>query len=306
VHQRVLALSLLTLASVVARADTIGPIPLWSGNSPGETGTLGPEHDRTTDADRRPAGLRVTRITNVTASTITIYRPAGSGRGRPAVLVFPGGGYQYLAINIEGTEICEWLNSIGIVGVLVKYRVPPREGLPRFTLPLMDAQRAMGVVRSHAADWGVDPQRVGVIGFSAGAHLSASLSDNFERRTYERVDAADDLSCRPDFAMLLYPGAMLAPDSDKLAAELAPSATTPPTFIVQTEDDSVRVETSVTYYLALKAAHVPVEMHLYASGGHGYGLRPSADPVSTWPARAADWLRGLGVLPPRDAAPGPR
>ena len=305
-RRHVLAFSLLALANVVARADTIGPIPLWNGNGPGETGTLGPEHDRTTDTDRRPAGLRVTRITNVTVPTITIYRPAGSGRVRPAVLVFPGGGYQYLAINIEGTEICEWLNSVGIVGVLVKYRVPPREGPPRFALPLMDAQRAMGVVRSRATEWGIDPQRVGVIGFSAGAHLSASLSDNFEKRAYERVDAADDLSCRPDFAMLLYPGAMLAPDSDKLSAELAPRATTPPTFIVQTEDDSVRVETSLTYYLALKAAHVPVEMHLYASGGHGYGLRPSSDPVSTWPARALDWLRGLGVLQPSGTAPGQR
>jgi acetyl esterase/lipase len=296
------SICLSALSASAARAETIGPIALWSGPAPGERGTVGAEHDRTTDSDRKVAGRRVMRIANVTVPTMTVYRLAGDSRSHPAVLVFPGGGYQYVSIDLEGTEVCEWLNSIGLVGILIKYRVPPREGLPRFSLPLMDAQRAMGLVRSHATEWGIDPQRIGVIGFSAGAHLSAALSNNFEKRAYERVDAADDLSCRPDFAMLLYPGAMLAPDSDKLSAELDARATTPPTFIVQTEDDSTRVETSLAYYLALKAAHVPVEMHLYSSGGHGYGLRPSADPVNTWPLRAVDWMRSLGALAPAGTA----
>ncbi|MGA2482554.1 MAG: alpha/beta hydrolase [Candidatus Acidiferrales bacterium] len=292
----ILTIIVSALITAAAQAGPIGPIPLWKGQAPGEKGTIGPEHDVTTDRDRTAAGKRITRITNVTVPTLTVYLPPPDKRTGAAVLVFPGGAYRYVAIDIEGTEICDWLNSIGVAAILVKYRVPAREGLPPYALPLQDAQRAMGMVRAHAAEWGIDPKRVGVIGFSAGAHLSAALSTSFEKRTYDRIDEADDLSCRPDFAMLLYPGSVLVPGSDKLSAELQVKANAPPTFIVQTEDDSVRVESSLGYYAALKAAKVPVEMHLYPSGGHGYGLRPSADAVSTWPARAQDWMRSLGVL----------
>jgi acetyl esterase/lipase len=150
------------------------------------------------------------------------------------------------------------------------------------------------MVRAHAKEWGIDPQRIGVLGFSAGAHLAAALGTSFEKRTYERVDDADDASCRPDFAILIYPG-LLARDG-KLGSEVAPVAGTPPTFLVQAEDDPVRVENSLAYYAALKAVKVPVEMHLYSEGGHGYGLRPTALAVTTWPARATDWLRSTGVL----------
>jgi acetyl esterase/lipase len=177
----------------------------------------------------------------------------------------------------------------------VKYRVPAREGLAPYAAALQDAQRAAGMVRSRAKEWGIDPKRIGVLGFSAGAHLSAALSNNYEKRSYDRVDEADDVSCRPDFAILIYPGLMVRDAAAKLGPELQVGAGAPPTFLVQTEDDPY-VENSLAYYAALKAAKVPAEMHLYPSGGHGYGLRTSPLAVVTWPARAADWMRSLGVL----------
>ena len=282
--------------AIGTQAAPIGPIPLWKGTAPGDKATLGPEHDTTTDKDHIVAGRRVMRITDVSVPTLTVYRAAKAGAAGPAVLVFPGGGYRIVAWDLEGTEVCEWLNSAGVTCVLVKYRVPAREGQPNYAAPLQDAQRALGMVRASAKDWGIDPKRVGVLGFSAGAHLSATLGANFEKRTYDRVDEADDASCRPDFALLIYPGLVVR--DGKFGAETQPLANTPPTFLVQTEDDPVKVENSLAYYAAAKEAKVPVEMHLYPAGGHGYGLRSSPLTVTTWPARAVDWLRSLGVLGP--------
>ncbi|HEY1206961.1 MAG: alpha/beta hydrolase [Bryobacteraceae bacterium] len=287
------------LMALAAQAAPIGPIPLWKGAAPGDKGSLGPEHDTTTDKDRIVAGRRVVRITNVSVPTLTVYPAAKAGAAGPAILVFPGGGYRIVAWDLEGTEVCEWLNATGVTCVLVKYRVPAREGQPPYVAPLQDAQRAVGMVRAHSKEWGIDPQRIGVLGFSAGAHLSATLSNNFAKRSYDRVDEADDASCRPDFALLIYPGGMVR--DGKLGPEAQPGAGTPPTFLVQTEDDPVHVENSLAYYAALKEAKVPAEMHLYPTGpagGHGYGLRPSPLAAATWPARATDWLRSLGVLGP--------
>jgi hypothetical protein len=204
--------------------------------------------------------------------------------------------YSILAFDLEGTEVCQWLNSVGVTAVLVKYRVPARKGLERYTAPLQDAQRALGVVRSHAADWHIDPKRVGIMGFSAGGHLSAAASTRFEKRDYEPVDEADQLSCRPDFAMLIYPAYLVHGEGPELAPELTVTSNTPPTFIVQTEDDHIKVENSIYYYLALKKAKVPTEMHLFPKGGHGYGLRESENAVTTWPKLAGEWMRKLGVL----------
>jgi acetyl esterase/lipase len=284
------------MAISVATGATIGPIPLWSGPAPGVKADLGPEHDTTTEKDNLVAGKRVSRITNITVPTLTVHTPPKEKKNGAAVLVFPGGGYRILAWDLEGTEICDWLNSVGITGVLVKYRVPPPPDVPRYLPPLQDAQRAIGIVRARASEWGIDPNRIGVLGFSAGAHLSAALSTNFDKRRYEPVDASDQQSCRPDFAVLIYPGGLVPRDSDKLSSEIQVTSATPPTFIVQTEDDPVRVENSLAYYAALKAAKVPAEMHLYASGGHGYGLRQSKHGVTSWPARAAEWMRSIGVL----------
>ena len=191
------------------------------------------------------------------------------------MLVFPGGGYNILALDLEGTEICEWLNTLGVTAVLVKYRVPARAGQPRYAAPLQDAQRAIGMVRQRAGELGLDVKRIGVLGFSAGGHLAAAASTNFGSRTYDAVDAADTVSCRPDFTVLIYPAYLTVKEQgDKVAPELKVTGDTPPTFLVQTEDDGVRVETSLFYYAALRNAKVPAEMHLYPTGGHGYGLRP--------------------------------
>jgi acetyl esterase/lipase len=230
--------------------------------------------------------------------TLTFYPAKGTNSGA-AVVVFPGGGYNILAIDLEGTEVCDWLNAAGVNCVLLKYRVPGTGPYPRSPAALQDAQRAVGLVRLHAAEWKIDPNRIGVLGFSAGGHLAAAISTHFEQRIYEPVDAADKLSCRPDFAVVIYPGYLaLAEKNFAPNADIIPTAQTPPTFIVQAEDDPVHVENAVVYFLALKNAKVPAELHIYAEGGHGYGLRPTALPVTTWPAAAQAWMRTIKVLAP--------
>ena len=259
-----------------------------------------PEIDATTSADRLVAGKPVIRLTNVSDPTITLYQPSGKNTGA-AVVVFPGGAYRVLAIDLEGTEVCAWLNSIGATCVLLKYRVPNTGPFPKSSAALEDAQRAVGMVRAHAAEWHIDPQRVGVLGFSAGAHLAAALSTHFDRRLYDPIDSADQLSCRPDFAVIVYPG-YLALSEQNFAPnpEIHVTDKTPTTFILQTEDDPVHVENSTVYFLALKNAGVPVEMHLYAQGGHGYGLRHTESPVTTWPQSVKTWLHTIGVLAPNN------
>ena len=282
---------------LAARVSAAEPIPLWANGAPGEKGDVPAEVDTTKPTDGQVAGQRVMRIGNVSNPTITIFSPPPEKNTGTAVLVCPGGGYNILAWDLEGTEVCDWLNSIGVTGVLLKYRVPKRAGTERHGPPLQDAQRALGVVRQRAKEFGVDPQRIGVLGFSAGGHLAAALSNNTDARTYPKVDDADEQSCRPDFAVLIYAAYLtVKEDGDKLAPEMRVTAQTPPTFLAQTEDDGVRVETSLFYYLALKNAKVPAELHIYPTGGHGYGLRPTKSVVTTWPQRAGEWMTALGLL----------
>jgi acetyl esterase/lipase len=218
-------------------------------------------------------------------------------------VVFPGGGYWVLAIDLEGTEVCDWLTSKGITCVLLKYRVPgeglfPRSGpYPKSPMALEDAQRTLGLVRSHASEWHIDPRKIGVLGFSAGGHLVAATSTHFKQRLYPAVDAADKESCRPDFAVAIYPGHLsLAENSIALKPDIHVTRQTPPTFLLQNEDDPVdRVEHSLSYYAALKKAGVPVEMHLYAQGGHAFGLRRTKLPVTGWPNLVETWLRTIGM-----------
>lgn len=272
------------------------PIRLWPNGAPNETGSFGPEHDTQTSADKLVGGKTVEKITDVTVPTITFY-PAPAGNSGATVVVFPGGGYRILAMDLEGTEVCQWLNSVGVNAVLLKYRVPMRPGLSRYAPPLQDAQRALGIVRSHATNWHINPNRIGVLGFSAGGHLAAVISNNYEKRTYQQVDLADTASCRPDFALLIYPAYLTEGDhGTQLAPELPVRAKTPPTFLVQTEDDPVHVENSLVYYRALKDAHVPAEMHIYSEGHHGYGLRPTAFPVTRWSTLAREWLHMIGMI----------
>lgn len=293
---RPLLLSMLCLTLYATAAE---PLPLWPGTAPGETAELPPEADTSKPTDNKVAGQPVIRIGNVAQPTLTFFpAPADKNTGT-VVLVCPGGGYNILAWDLEGTEVCAWLNTLGVNAVLLKYRVPKRKEREKHAAPLQDAQRALGLVRQHAAEWKINPERVGILGFSAGAHLAATAGTNFEARTYEPIDDADKLSCRPDFTLLIYPAYLtLKDEGDKLAPEIKVSAQTAPTFIVMTQDDPVRVENALFYALALKNAKVPCELHLYPNGGHGYGLRPGEGTVTTWPARATDWLRARKLLDP--------
>ncbi len=273
-------------------------LQLWPQGAPDALPAAGPEVDTTTSKDQPIAGKPIIRLGNVSSPTLTLYSPKGTPSGA-AVVVFPGGAYRILAIDLEGTEVCEWLNSIHVTCVLLKYRVPDSGPYPKSRAALQDAQRALGIVRAHATEWHIDPQRIGVLGFSAGAHLAAALSTNYDHRLYTAIDSSDQLSCRPDFAVLIYPG-YLALSEQNFAAnpDIHVTAQTPPSFLLQTEDDPVHVENSTVYYLALKNAQVPAEMHLFASGGHGYGLRRTALPVTHWPDLAETWLHSIGMLPP--------
>jgi acetyl esterase/lipase len=281
-------------------SEPVKVIELWPSGAPGEKGNMGEERDTTKPTDQLIAGKPVIRLGNVSKPTIRIYRPPASKDSGAAVLVFPGGGYHILAMDLERTEVCDWLNSIGVSGVLLKYRVPNREGLEKHAAPLQDAQRALGLVREHAKEWGINPQRIGALGFSAGGHLAAALSKSCDERTYPPIDAADKVSCRPDFQILIYPGGLTRKDEgDKVASEVGVTTNTPPTFIAMAGDDPVRVENAIYYALAMKNTKVPVELHVYPTGGHGYGLRPSKELVTTWPQRTADWMRSRGLLDPR-------
>ncbi|HET9400774.1 MAG TPA: alpha/beta hydrolase [Candidatus Acidoferrales bacterium] len=282
-------------------------IPIWPGAAPGPQHIAGAEtYDDGTHSKDRIAGKTVASIEKVSRPTLTVYSPQGKNTGA-AVVVFPGGGYWILAIDLEGTEVCDWLTAKGITCVLLKYRVPgnnlsPRSGAyPDSPMALQDAQRTMGLVRLHAAEWRIDPHKVGVLGFSAGGHLVAAISTNYARRIYPPVDAADKQSCRPDFAVALYPGHLM--EHTTRAFQLNPyvpvTRQTPPTFLVQAEDDPVDpVEESLVYFSALKKAGVPVEMHIYATGGHAFGLRRTNFPITEWPALVEKWLATVGIIPP--------
>lgn len=274
------------------------PLPalsLWPAERlQGTTGHTA-ERDITTPADGLTAGRPVIRLTDVSEPTMTFYPPPRARETGTAVLVLPGGGYSILAIDLEGTEVCEWLNAIGVAAVLLKYRVP--EPSPR-TRPLEDAQRAMGIVRSRARDWRIDPSRIGVIGFSAGAHLAATLCSNHARRVYVPLDDSDGVSCRPDFAALIYPAYLCTqPEEHTLDPALRPAPGAPPAFLAQTQDDEFGVRNSVAYYAALVDAGVRGELHVYEAGGHGYGLRRSRMPVLGWPLRLAEWMKATKMLP---------
>lgn len=287
-------LSLLTLLSSLSLAQTAEKpevLDVWPGKAPGETKPIGEE--------KMDDSKGVKRISNVSKPTLTIYRPAKDKDTGAAVIVCPGGGYNILAWDLEGTEVAEWLNSIGVTGIVLKYRVPRRPDQPRDKPPLgalQDAQRALSLVRSKAKEWKIDPKRIGILGFSAGGHLSAWASTNFDKRAYEMMDDIDKVDCRPDFAVLIYPGGIVPKGKEEMAQEIRVRKECPPMFFAHAGNDGVTPENSVRMYLALKRAGVPAELHVYATGGHGFGLRPSKNPCSTWPKSCEAWLRSQGLL----------
>ena len=295
-----IALLLMMTAAQICRAESTNPsepIPLWPAVAPGEKGDIGEEKDMSKPKDNLVSGKPLIRLGNVSKPTITLYKPPVDKDTGASVIVCPGGGYGILALDLEGSEICEWLNSVGVTGILLKYRVPVRKGLERYTAPLQDAQRTLGIVRHRAKEWNLDPTRIGILGFSAGGHLCAAASTNFETRTYPPIDDADQESCRPDFTVLVYPAYLTTKDDlTKLAPEIKVAANTPPAFIVMTQDDPIKVENALFYGLALKNVKVRAELHIYPTGGHGYGLRPSANDVTHWPERLAEWMKTQGFL----------
>jgi len=281
-------------------------MPIWPGVPPDAQSAVVPEAMKTAN-EPLVAGKPWVYVENVSQPTMTVYSPKGTNTG-VAVVVFPGGGYKILAIDLEGTEVCDWLTSKGITCVLLKYRVPfsgsywdersRRRIIPKSPTALEDAQRTVGLVRFHATERHIDPHKIGVLGFSAGGHLVAAVSTHFDKRLYPAVDAADKESCRPDFAVALYPGHMRENTSKEF--ELNPTipvtGKTPPTFLLQAEDDPVdAVENSLVYYFALKKAGVPAEMHLYAHGGHAFGLRRTKLPITGWPQLVETWLGTIGM-----------
>ena len=265
-------------------------IKLFPQGAPGEKTQL--VESGSTDG-RKVANKTALRLSNVSTPDIKIYTPPQGKATKAAMIVCPGGGYNILSYDMEGSEICEWLNGLGITAVLLKYRVPRREGQEKHVVPLQDVQRALRYIRTHAATMNLDPQKIGVMGFSAGAHLSVMASTAYDSPTYAPIDEIDNVSCKPNFCLLVYPAYLSAKDF-QLAPEVKVTPQTPPTMIVQTQDDKNYIDSSIFYYYALKQNKVPVTMHLYSKGGHGYGLRNTGAPVNEWPRRAETWLKALG------------
>jgi acetyl esterase/lipase len=284
-------------------ADKPVIVELWPGKPPDEAGNIGPEMMRMSPKLTKKE-VEVTEptklLTNVTKPTITIYRPAKEKDTGAAVIICPGGGYWNLYWELEGEEVAAWLNSHGLTGILLKYRVPRRPEEPKdqpARRPLQDAQRAVSLVRSKAKEWGIDPKCIGMVGFSAGGHLAIATATRFEKRTYEPIDAIDKVSCRPDFAIAVYPGYLKAKDKEELAPGLSIPSDTPPIFLAHGGADIISPpEHSVLMYLALKRAGIPAELHIYAGAAHDFAVRKVDHPCSTWTESCLDWLRNQGFL----------
>lgn len=266
---------------------------VWPGTPPGDKPNLGPELWN---------GTAITGV--VSTPTIAVYRPPKEKDTGAAVLICPGGGFYQLSMGHEGWDVATWLNSIGVTGVLLKYRIPNREGMPRFLAALQDAQRAMSIIRSKAKEWGLDPKRIGILGFSAGGQVGADVETNFDQRKYDAIDDIDKAETRPDFAVLIYPGGIAVRGSETPAVtpDVRVSKDTPPTFLAISNDDRGGPENAVYLYLALKRVGVPAELHVYGEGGHGYGIRPGNAPHASWPARVADWMIARKILQPTAAS----
>jgi len=284
------SLMIMTAGGLMAGSALAEPgkeIPLWKGTAPGEKGDIPPEK-----VEKKRDGIE--RTSNVSAPTLKVFpAPDGSANGA-AVLVCPGGGYGILASEHEGSEVCKWLNKNGYTAVLLKYRVPRRAGLAKHHAPVQDVQRAMGMIRKNAAEWKIDANRVGILGFSAGGHLATMSLVNPER-TYQFEASVETENCRPDFGILIYPAYLVdEKDASKLAPEVKLDKDCKPVFIAVASDDRWG-SSSARIYLELQKLKVPVEMHAFAKGGHGFGITKAAGkPAGTWPELAAKWMSSMG------------
>ncbi len=264
---------------------------LWPEKAPGEKGDIGTEGPK----PDRPGQKKVIRLANVSVPTLSVYKPKNPNG--TAIVICPGGGYSILAMDLEGIEVAEWLNGTGVTAIVLKYRVPRRKDREKHEAPLEDAQRAIGIVRHNAKAWGIDPKRIGILGFSAGGHLSATAMTNFQKRTYPSVDKADQTSCRPDFGVLVYPAYLVDNQTKtKLVPEVKVTKDTPPAIFIHAGDDRITADGSVQMWLAMRRVGVHCELHVFPHGGHGYGLRPSRDPVSNWPKLVEAWMDRTGLV----------
>ena len=272
--------------------------PLWGTNIPGQIKTDGVETDITKPGEGLVMGKRVARIANVSVPGIAVYAPPKSKQNGAAVVVCPGGGFSILAMDLEGTEVATWLNSIGVTAIVLKYRVPTGSFDPNWLGPTMDAQRAISVTRQNAKEWGIDPTRIGVLGFSAGGKTAAMAAISSGKRVYFPTDNTDTVPCNADFGVLVYPAYIVDKDNQlNQEVKLRVGRECPPMFFAHTADDPVTPQSTLVLAGALQAAKVPVEVHLYPNGGHGYGLRPDkTKQVTSWPERCADWMRNRGII----------
>jgi len=295
---------LISSACYLSAAENPVIVEIWPGKAPDEIGNFGPERPRMSPSlDHKQVEVtESTRmLTDVTKPSITIYQPTPEKHTGTAVVICPGGGYWNLYWQLEGEEVAEWLNSVGVTGIILKYRVPRRPGEPEkepAKRPLQDAQRAISFIRSKAAEYKINPERIGIMGFSAGGHLAIATATSFGKRTYGPVDDIDKVSCRPDFAVPVYSGYLKAKDTDELAADLQVPGNTPPVFLVHGGADIISPpEGSVIMYLALKKAGVPAELHIYANAAHDFGVRKVQNPCSAWTTSCAEWMRNEKFLP---------
>jgi acetyl esterase/lipase len=285
------------LAALPLRASEPLVVKLWPSGAPEKPGVA-------IEAEKRiepKSGKDVLRVTNVTEPTLTVYRPAPPiTPNGTAVLVCPGGGYGILAIEHEGTQVCDWLNSLGVTAVLLKYRVPVRDKTPGYE-PLQDAQRAIGIVRQNALHWGINPKRVGILGFSAGGHLSVMASLHANERTYPTDPALDVADATPNFLIPIYPAYLVGRDDTfTLLPSIQVTPASPPICLVHAHDDNgvTSASASALLYVEYKKLNRPAELHIFSSGGHGFGMRQSEKPVAQWPQRVGEWMRTMGLLNP--------
>lgn len=282
--------ALLLAVGVARAAEPIATLNLWPGKPPGETKTLPPEA-----IQKNKPGDMIVRVENVSIPTIAVYKPAKDKDTGAAILITPGGGYSILAFEHEGTKVAEWLNEIGVTGIVLKYRVPKRAGqVPESLAALQDGQRAMSQVRENAKAWGIDPNRIGMLGFSAGGHLTACVSC-FDKRYYDAIDDADKQSFTPNFSVLVYPGGVVDKEK-KLRPEFVISKSTPPMFFAHASNDPIPVENSIELCKAMWAVKAPAELHVYSSGGHGFGMNKVPHSCAMWPAECAEWMEKSGFL----------
>jgi len=266
-------------------------LPLWPDGPPS---AMAPKSEATTKLIQSYGGATATRLTDITEPTITIYRPEKPNGA--SVVVAPGGGFMFLSYSFEGTQVCEWLNTLGVTGVLLKYRTPTRDETDPFVLPVQDAQRAMGLVRHHAAEWGLDPKRVGLLGFSAGGNLAGHAAWDRTPRTYPQQEALDDPH-GPDFLVFVYGGGFLdKDDKTKFRPGFSVPADAPPAFFLVAHDDKTNPIEAAMLYLEYKKQNIAAELHICTKGGHGFGMRKDKNPINDWPQRCGEWMESIGLL----------